>query len=356
MKICHMMYPYDGGCSFHRHLQPARFCGPKFRELGWDIQIGASIESKADVLFWHGLPMDADTMTAVMMALARSKVEGKKFVWSVDDDWLTVPEWNPARPSAPSMSMYYMLREMSDYIVCSTQHLANTFDTVEEPEKVLVAPNMVDLELFPKPELREDDKGFYPVMQPPKGPVRVVWSGGPTHKEDLDVMTEALSRLLDKYGQERCVVLFNGMPPPPKLMTKYLHRGLFHQPIVPFASYQKILNSVEAHVYLAPQSEVEFNLSKSNLRIMEAWGLRAAPVASEWGEYACIENGKDGRLVSNDPDQWYSALQRLVTDHETRIQMALRGYCRVDAKYNWQREECRMPWYRAFATIFGIEL
>jgi len=347
------MYPYDGGCSFHRLLQPARFCGPKFRELGWDIRVGAAITHEADVLFWHGL-VDESTIISVLVALTRAKAEGKKFVWSVDDDWLTVPTWNPAHPGPVSMAIYHILREMSDYIIVSTPYLASTFASVSH--KVLIAPNLIDLSVFPRPELKEDDKGVYPIQHPPKGPVHVVWSGGVTHQEDLTVMVDALSRLLDKYGRERCVVTFNGMPPPPKLMTKYLHRGMFHQPIVPFAVYQMTLNSIRPHVYLAPQSEVPFNLSKSNLRIMEGWALCAAPVASEWGEYACIENGKDGRLVSNDPDQWYSALQRLVTDHETRIQMALRGYCRVDAKYNWQREECRLPWYKTFATIFGIEL
>ncbi len=350
MKICHMTYPVDNGCSFHRHLQPARFCGPKFKEYGWELRVGAGLDNEADVLFWHGLPMDADTTTALLMAIRRP---GKKFVWSVDDDWLTVPEWNPARPGAASFASYHVLKEMSHHIVCSTDHLASTFADVSH--KVHVCPNLLNVSLFPPMETREDEKGTYPVMQPPRGPVRIVWSGGGTHQKDLEELTEPLDQLLSKYGGDKCVVMFNGMAPPPKIMTKHLHRGLFHQPSVPFATYQKILNSMEPHIYLAPQAPVPFNLSKSNLRVMESWALRAVPVASPWGEYNCIENGKDGRLVQ-DAESWYSALVRLVTDHESRIQMALRGYVRVDSQYNWNRESCRKPWDEMFATIFGITL
>jgi glycosyltransferase involved in cell wall biosynthesis len=348
MKVCHMLYS-DGGCSWHRHLQPARFCGDYFRERGWDIQVGEGLGSDPDVFFWHGLPMNDVTTTALLMAFQNKG----KFVWSVDDDWLSVPDWNPAKPSPPSLAMYHVLKEMADYILVSTPHLASTFSDVKE--KVLITPNLIDVTAFPPMDTREDEKGTYPVMQPPKGPVRIVWSGGPTHKEDIGVLTEALDQLLSKYGSERCVVVFNGMAPPPKLLTKYLARSLFHQPTVPFQVYQKTLNSIESHIYLAPMAAVPFNLSKSNLRVVEGWALRAPSVATDWGEYSCIRNGVDGRLVENDPEAWYSALVRLVLDHETRIQMALRGYARVVSEYNWKNPACRTPWIKAFSTIFEID-
>lgn len=349
MPSIYLQYPYDSGCPYHRHLLPARFCGEDFgKAYGWEFHVGDGLPPGHDIYMLQGLPQES-----MVIQVARLKAQGCKFVWSLDDDWLTIPEWNPAKPSDNALAMWYLLRDMADWIVVSTPHLATTLDSVKK--KVLIAPNLLDLSVFDSREytLTEDGRRAYNMSF--SLPVRVVWTGGSTHKEDVAILEDCLDRLLSIYDITKVVVIFQGMMPPPKLTRKYLHRGLFHQPAVPFASYQKIINSIEPHIYLAPLAPVEFNLSKSNLRIMESWALMSCPIASDWGEYSCIKSGQDGRLVSGS-NEWWNVLDKLIRDHEYRLGMSANGRQRVEEEYDWNNKKCRRPWYEAFSKILEVSV
>ena len=350
-----MHYPGDGGCTWHRVMLPARYCSPVFEKHGWELVPGEGLPEGHDVYVMHGLP----TPQAVY-ELLKLKRKGKWVVWSVDDDWSTIPTWNPAFPGEMGMATYDIMRSVADFIIVSTPALARTFS--DRSDTVLTAPNLLDVSVFPKLPVKEapGGSGEYVDVQP-KVPVRVVWAGGPTHTGDLEPVVDVLDHFCDKFvlptspGGQRAVLIFMGAAPPPKLLRKYANRGLIHQPMVPFPAYQSVLNSIDAHVYLAPLAPIPFNESKSNLRVMEGWALVAAPVASDHGEYKCVDSGHDGRLVAT-PDEWSSALTRLVTDHEYRIKVAVTGRMRVEEQYDWNREECRAPWLSAFSRLTGVTL
>lgn len=346
LKSIYLNYNSDSACPYNRLLCPGMFCGPAFEAIGCSIEVGEGLPKGHDIYFFHGLPNEAG-----IVEIAKIKRRGGKFVWSVDDDWLTIPDWNPAKPSETGLAMYELALNLADAIVTSTPGLQKTFtERVSKP--VFCCPNLMDISKFPDFPYREvDGVRLYDVEV--DLPVRVAWVGGPTHKEDVEQMMEGLAYILYKHGPEKVAVIFQGMAPPPKLMTRFLHKGLFHQPSVPFASYQKILNSIKPNVYLAPLAPVEFNLSKSNLRIMEAWALMTAPVASPWGEYNCIRSGHDGRYASN-PDEWCNTLNRLVTDHEYRLSLAVSGRERVEKEYSWQSPQCRKPWVEMFASVLEV--
>lgn len=345
-------YSGDSGCSYHRALLPVRFCRDEMRERGVELLCGSGIPDGHDVYVFNGLP-PAQTV----YDLANVKRKGATLVWSVDDDWLSVPEWNPANPGEGGLVTYEIMCSIADHIVVSTPHLAKTFARFQrghDRNRVHTCPNLIDLSKFTVPPYETADTGSRYMVLRPKVPVRVVWAGSHTHSKDVEEITDALDAFCAKFLPSRAELVFFGMSPPAKLVTKYLHRGLFHQPTCPLPSYQSVLNSIDPHVYLAPLAKVEFNLSKSNLRIMEAWGLCAAPIATDWGEYACIDNGVDGRLVETG-DQWLSAITRLVTDHEQRVQMASHGRMRVEQTMSWHVEECRRPWCEMYCKIAGVE-
>lgn len=349
-----MLYPGDNGCSWHRCLTPARFCAPALEAQGWELLVGEGLPEGHDVYVLHGLP----TVQA-LSEVGKIQRRGKTFVWSVDDDWASIPDWNPANPGVNGMAVYEILRKVADYIIVSTPALARTF--ADRADTVLVAPNLLDVKAFPPVPVEEDKDGKSYVNVQPKLPVRVVWAGGPTHVGDLEPVTEILDEFCDKYvlprsdGVQRAVLIYYGAMAHPRLVRKYQNRGLYHQPMVPFASYQPVLNSIDAHVYLAPLAHIPFNESKSNLRVMESWALCAAPIVSAWGEYKCVQSGVDGRLASS-PDEWYSGLVRLVTDAEYRIRLAVTGRMRVEEQYDWNRAECRRPWLDVYERLTGVRL
>lgn len=348
MSTAYFYYPQDGGCSYHRVLMPARYCAEHYQAKDWEFEIGAGLPGGKDVYFFHGLPASPEVFLEVLHLSRTSKL-----VWGVDDDWLCIPDWNPAKPKDVQLALYHALKHVAHHILCSTEALAETFRDQGLGDKVLVAPNLIDLQKFPKAPFDEDREGRTFCTIQPKIPVRVVWSGGPTHSGDIEVLVDPLDKLLSTMGPEKVCVVFNGMSPPSTLLKKHLHRGMFHQPMTPFPQYQTILNSIDAHVYLCPLAMIPFNLSKSNLRVMEAWGLCAAPVATDWGEYNCIKSGHNGRLVES-PDSWYSALYRMVTDHEHRVQCAANGRLLVQHSYDWNNEACRAEWYLTLDQILGV--
>lgn len=68
-----------------------------------------------------------------------------------------------------------------------------------------------------------------------------------------------------------------------------------------------------------------------------------------------VRNGHDGRLVTS-PDQWESAIIRMVTDHEYRRDCAAHGRLRVEAEHDWNNAACREPWLRVFERLTGVTL
>lgn len=349
MPSIHFYVPGEGGCLYHRQNCPVTFLHKDYEKYGWEFSVGDWMPPNHDVYVVHGLPE-----VPLMLNIATLKRRGKRIVWGVDDDWLSIPDWNPAKPQEIGLVVYDLMKHLADYILVSTPHLSTTFADVAH--KVLVAPNLLDLERFPKPPTVYDEgTGLTHYALAPKSVVRLMWSGGSTHSGDLEEMTDALYRIMDRYTSDQCVVLFQGMMPPSKLIRKYLHRGkLWHQPPVPFSSHQQIINSMDPHVYLAPLAPVEFNKSKSPLRILEGWALCACPVATDFGEYGTtVVAGENGRLVT-DTESWYSALKRVIDDPEYRVTMAMAGRRRVDHEYNWALPANRTAWTKAFDTILQV--
>ncbi len=345
----YMLYPSDGGCSWHRVMQPARFVAPSFEFLGKKVTLGNDFPTTGyDAVWFHGLPTDLAAVYGM-----RLKHGDAKLIWGLDDDWKSIEAHNPAKTEDYDnrMAMFDVFEKLADLIVVSTPALAATFPG---NDRVVVAPNLLDLSLFPDfPFTTEGGHRYYDFADEKQ--IRIVWSGGPTHSRDVEPLVEPLSRILETFGRNRVMVVFQGQFPPSELARKYLNRGVIHQPMVTFPAYQGVVNSIKPHVYLAPQEKSPFNLSKSNLRVMEGWGLMAVPVATPWGEYGCIHSGRDGRYADS-TEEWVSALNRLVTDPAYRCQLAATGRQRVEDEYDWNSRKCREPWVEAFARVFEVEV
>lgn len=333
----------DGGVGFHRCLSPARFCTPDFAPLGHDILCGVDLPTGEG---WHcinGLPY-AETL----LPLAAHKRAGGKLLWGLDDDMPNIPQWSTAKPSDPhAMSVWQLMRDLSDAIVVSTSAIAATLADVSH--KVHVCPNLMDLDQFPAFDPDPEAITF-------SLPVKVMWAGSSTHRGDTQELVEPLDKLMRRFKPHELNVIWFGDAPPAPLIRDHLHRGvLWHQPPEPMAKYQQMLNSIRPDVCLAPLADIPFNFSKSAIRLWEAWGMQAVPVASPVGEYQIIRSGIDGRYAST-ADEWLSNLSRLVVDHEFRVRMAIEGRKRVESDYNWSKYRCRLPWLKFFASIIGCEV
>lgn len=322
----YMQYAEDG-CRWHRLLQPARHLGRDFPDVEFFCSLNHEPPDQGfDVYAMHGL-LHWDTYKRV----AAWKGRGKRFVWSVDDDFLTVPDSNPAKPLPEFANSYYLSRMAADLIVCSTPPLAATFPGFP----TATAPNLLDLDYYaltgkPAPEPQ------------PGHPLRILWAGSLTHSRDVMVAEPAVRHLLTAHPG-KVEVIFLGQGPPAGLVRDFLHAGLRHLPGVQFAHYWPTLAAVRPHVVLAPLDRDEFNRSKSNLRVLEGWALSAAVVATDWSEYGVIRHGGDG-LLAADSDEFTAHLEAVCTDPDLRRRLAEAGRKRVEDEWSWQSRKAREPW------------
>jgi glycosyltransferase involved in cell wall biosynthesis len=330
-------YVSDDPCRFHRILQPFRFLAPDIPHADLICSVDPGPRSY-DAYVLHGLP-DASTFNTI----GKWKRRGGKFVWSVDDDWLTVPEWNPAKPDDRALANYYVCRDLADAILCSTVHLASTFTLDGYGHKVAVAPNLLDTRMYPP-------AGHPPVA--PGEPVRVLWAGGGTHAEDTAEVEAGISRVLDRLGPAKVEFHFFGSAPPPAVLRDHLHRGVTWVPHVEFARYWQRLADLRPHVVLAPLAECEFNRSKSSIRVLDSWALSAAVVASPVGEYRVVRHGETG-VVADTPHDWEHLLLDLIGDHALRKRVALAGRAELERDWAWQSPAAREPWRQVVAGWLG---
>lgn len=350
MTSIHFHYATDGGCSFHRALQPVRFCHKELAERDIILTAGNEINGQ-DWIVFHSLPANSSVLHEVL----RLKRKGVKLCWSLDDDLAAIPDWNPAKIGEDGMVVFDIMARAADAVIVSTHQLNLTiFESMFDNAKlktlkaIHTCPNLLDLSTFP--ESSYDGASFAETTV--KWPIRFVWSGSMTHKGDVVVMEDALIRLLDKHGPGVVAVIFAGSMPPSELLRKYLHQGCLSAPAVPFNQYRKMANSLDPDVWLAPLADIPFNLSKSHLRVMEGWALGACVVASPVGEYNRVKNGDDGLLAfDNRPEEWFNVLDRLVMDHQTRIQIAANGRSRACHECDWRVEANRKPWIDALQAI-----
>lgn len=341
-------FPGDSACCHERLVQPARFCGPDWKRVGCDIDVADGIPDRCDWFGMTGLPNFTGFLT--FMAI---KYRGAKILWSVDDDFASIPDWSPAKRSPEELMIHDLMKVHADLILVSTPHLATKFADVAD--KVVVAPNLVDLSRFPAPpEFERDGDGRLSSAFTVKLPIKVVWSGSVTHRGDIDVIEDALHAVLRRFGERELRVIFFGQTPPKSILKEYLNRGVLYQAPVAFGDYRSVMNQIRPDVWLAPLEDCEFNYSKSNLRVLEGFALNAAVCASSVGEYRRVTSGEDGRLCDS-TESWVSALSRLIGDHQYRMSLACEGRRRVESEFSWSDRTARRPWDALFSRVFGIE-
>lgn len=340
-KSVMMLYNQDEGCRYHRVLSPARYLKDDLN----DVLLHATArvdETNAgyDAYFVHGL-----AVPETQNRMVQFQADGKTWIWSIDDDYKTIPPWNPCRVSPERMASWRSAKMLADWVLVSTPGLARTFEDVAE--KVVCAPNLIDVSLYPTP---------VPAPWPDRRTFTFLWSGSHTHTEDVRPMEKAIRHCLQKYPQSSSPIplefVFFGQAPPQGLLTDFLHRGVHWQSPVDLGMYWAVLCGIRPHVSLAPLADCEFNLSKSNIRVLDGWALSSAVIASPVGEYGVVTDGVDG-LVARDEDEWVTCLERVIDDQELRVRIAAEGRRRVLKYFNWREHSCRAPWRNAFAKMLG---
>tara|TARA_B110000977_G_scaffold96533_1_gene127326 strand:- start:969 stop:2198 length:1230 start_codon:yes stop_codon:yes gene_type:complete len=390
-KIRILAIPSDNhGVGKFRMLDPFTYIGDKFSsDVHVDIVFNVPNEdnyfSNYDIVVLHSF-IHKTSHEENVKRIKWLKLNGIKVIVDTDDFWKTDhrhPNHETFKKNQLARKRSELLR-LADYITTTTPVYRDTIKKLLGVDNVMVFPNAVN----------EEDKQFQP--KPLESDmVRFGWLGGSSHEHDLSLMGDGISRVHrefkgkaqfvlcgfdlrgtmrelnrhtgetterpirpDETAWSRYESLFTGndtsLSPEYNAYLKTYTKGSFEgeldQPYVrrwtmDINKYANNYNYFD--VSLAPLVKSDFNVNKSQLKVIEAGFHKKAIIASEENPYlidliSSIEKGGginpkgNSLLVSSNKNhkQWHQQMKRLINNPNMVTDLGEKLYETVKDKYS----------------------
>lgn len=314
------------GSAFYRCILPSLYLNKGDR-----VTSHVTVHKTAREAVWYDtVVIQIDHSKATQLFAKTLKEMGKKVVFEFDDDYAALEPWHPCyelyRHPETRESFEAMLK-LADRVTVSTAYLARKYKA--KTKSIHVIPNMIPLGDWPKAEPHGKDE------------FRILWAGSPGHFGDLEVVVSALWRFLRET--KNVTVYFLGREP--KEIPEDLRSRILCEPFREFEKYPIALADVRADVAIAPLSDVEFNRSKSNIKLLEYGGCGYPIIASPVGPYqaACDEAaGRAPAFLCSTEEAWYRSLCLYYGNPTVRREMAEKAVAyarRYDVEQNVKQVE-----------------
>ena len=390
-KIRILAIPSDNhGVGKFRMLDPFTYIGDKFSsDVHVDIVFNVPNEdnyfSNYDIVVLHSF-IHKTSHEENVKRIKWLKLNGIKVIVDTDDFWKTDhrhPNHETFKKNQLARKRSELLR-LADYITTTTPVYRDTIKKLLGVDNVMVFPNAVN----------DEDKQFQP--KPLESDmVRFGWLGGSSHEHDLSLMGDGISRVHrefkgkaqfvlcgfdlrgtmrelnrhtgetterpirpDETAWSRYESLFTGndtsLSPEYNAYLKTYTKGSFEgeldQPYVrrwtmDINKYANNYNYFD--VSLAPLVKSDFNVNKSQLKVIEAGFHKKAIIASEENPYlidliSSIEKGGginpkgNSLLVSSNKNhkQWHQQMKRLINNPNMVTDLGEKLYETVKDKYS----------------------
>ena len=154
------------------------------------------------------------------------------------------------------------------------------------------------------------------VSEPHKGPIRLGWTGGRGHYDDLKTLVAPLRRIFHRFPDVELHIA--GLLP--DFFKEFAANIREHESVV-IQDWPEHLASMGIDIGLAPIVDRPFNLSKSNIKWMEYSMLGIPTVASAVGPYKEPTN----ILTASNQMEWTNHLTSLINDEHKRRQLGQRA-------------------------------
>lgn len=264
-------------------------------------------------------------------AMQALKKSGIKIIYETDDDLFNIPSWNPVASKVTSSSKH-VIKQMikaADHLVVSTQPLKELYSWWHAPSSIDVIPNGVDLDLF----------GRYAKTSYPTDKVVIGWTGAAAHLEDLRIIKDVITKLLEDHSNVTFLLggwldspFFNDIPEDRIIRVPWTNDLREH--------YQT-LSKID--IGLCPLSDIKFNKGKSNLKAIELSAMGVVPVCSKVYPYEqTITDGTNGFLVDTNPKTWYNTISTLIKDHDLRKRVSLAA--QENIRNNYTQDQATQKW------------
>lgn len=249
------------------------------------------------------------------------KQHGKKvFLAEIDDDVLDTPPWNAAfqqyGPNQDIRNTVIAFLKSMDGVICSTPFLAAKYADLNP--NTYIAENGINLANWDKHKSEHVE-----------GEIRVGWSGGASHDEDLRTILEPMKEVL-AANKNVFFHIFHGCPD----FFKDQSRVVWHREFAWIDKYPRALKRVKMDIGIAPLVDCDFNRGKSNLRKLEYGAMGIPVLAADVGHFhETVKPGIDGMLYAN-ANEFKLKLQLLIDDSALRRVLGAGNYASIKYDFN----------------------
>lgn len=299
---------------------------------------------------------------------------GSKF-WNSNkgekDQWFEIPEGEEAHPKwkveAEAMGAVLMLHpetgklcaykaqrnpqeivfdqlRNASLVTVATERLKRIYSKYNE--NIVVSPNAIDFEAWPEPVKIND------------GYVRMGLFGSNSHFRDWREIAQVIQQALAENPKLKLVFntwyvaqgkkgdSLDEMQTRPQI-PDFMKWAINHPQVEMFSGcevwdYPRWLADKGVDFLLAPLADTVFNKAKSNLKYIEAGGMRTPLIAQDMEPYNTdIKNGLNGFLCHK-PHDWLVCIRRLATDHLLRASMGGAAYIDVKTRFDQDRVSARL--------------
>lgn len=257
-----------------------------------------------------------------------------KFVYAFDDDFFALQAVRRDFPTPRHIEVFEFFLRNADSLLVTTDFLKTKYKIWNETIHVL--PNFLDERLICGLKPNSD---VNPV-------IRIGYMGTLTHKEDLEIVLPALSKLYQKFGSSIRFELLGAV----NLETA--EKEAIGFPIYSISTnpenYEYPLfmtwftSTINWDIGISPFKEYEFNKAKSYIKYLDYAAIQAAGIFSKIDEYQkVIQPGENGFLVENLQD-WETILFELVEKPKLRNKVKKSSYDDLLARHTIRKNITRI--------------
>lgn len=258
---------------------------------------------------------------------AGRKVHGFKIVVDTDDYVDDIPKSNFASAyfnnATGLIRMSHGQYRDADAVTVSTPRLLEL--TRRHNERIHLVPNCIDSGIWRGVNRRNKETRH-------RDDVRIAWSGGGGHYNDLLIVKKALLRIVAERPNVK--LIFGNFVPDWAAGLPW--NRVFFLPLVPYATFPKLLTWLCVDIGIAPLDANEFNRCKSHVKYIDNAMAGVSGVYQRIEPYETVTDGVTG-LLASDPDEWYEKINLLVEHAEMRRQIGRAARNDVLARWDVNR-------------------
>ena len=254
------------------------------------------------------------------------------------------PEWNPAAKGFTSHLLNFLPIYTTGFakkVIASTHNLerSNVASCGVSPDKVIVLENLVTQKAY-NPFINQNRKHS-------DAPKKIIWSGGNSHKGDLDPFLDIFEYYKDR--EDILSIMFGYLPDE---WMQFKPDKMMYIPMCNRKYYEGVLVSLAAHVAIIPLVDIQFNSCKSAIKYYEMTLAGIPSIVQDVSPYKdVIENNYNGFIARNKND-WIYYCDVLLNDErlwEIMIERAMRN---VLENYSWDVPNKRnRAWLEFFKSV-----